>query len=93
MKQQTKAIILSTYLISSFFVCANASSGIQVAPLSSPLVSNYSQQVVKKARNDRKLSSQTLKALVSATSFNRTKSIASHILHKTKAAAPSVQAD
>lgn len=93
MKQQTKAIILSTYFISSLFVCANASSSNQASHLSSTFNSTHSQQVVKKARNDRKLSSQTLKALVSATSFNRTKSIASHILHKTKAAAPSVQAD
>ena len=92
MNLQTKTIILSTYLASSFFVCANASSGIQVAHPSSPLVSNYSQQVVKKARNDRKLSSQTLKALVNTTTKNRSAFISTHILHKTKAERPVFQA-
>ena len=92
MNLQTKTIILSTYLASSFFVCANASSGIQVSHASSSLVSNYSQQVVKKARNDRKLSSQTLKALVNATTKDRSAYISTHILNKKKAESPVIQA-
>ncbi|GEA06444.1 hypothetical protein KUL42_12050 [Alteromonas sp. KUL42] len=92
MKRQTKTIILSAYLASSFFVCANASTSNQISHLSSSSTSNHSEQVVKKARNDRNLSSQTIKALVSATTKNRSAFISTHILHKTKAERPVFQA-
>lgn len=92
MKTQTKTIILSTYLMSSFFVCANASSSIQVLHTTSGSISSQSQQIIKKARNDRKLSYQTLKALVNTSNKNRPSFFPTHILHKTKTASSAIQA-